>query len=258
MTTPEKQEKLRRFLAEREAVPIPRNYGKLVKLLAMEIAQGIHLNLWRPEIIFVRQGDPPRSDQAILRQFIEERWQDSIDSTFTLILWAHGYIAQTDITTVYQVTEKAMDLLENPDPNNVFVSYKHSESSACALLVVESLRKYGQNAFCDMSLVPGEDWHPALEKQIEACEHFIVVVGKEIRKSSATLKEVEWAIENGKTVIPLWHNGFEFKEDEWREINLRVSKAIHRKHAVIVQNESAAGYNAAIVELLTNRFGITP
>ena len=124
MTTPEKQEKLKQFLAKRMAVSIPGNYGKLVKLLAMEIAQGIHLNLWRPIIILVRQGEPPRQDQAILQQFIEERWKDSIDNTFTMILWAHGYIVQTENSTVYRVTEKAMDLLEYPDPNNVFISYK--------------------------------------------------------------------------------------------------------------------------------------
>lgn len=258
MRTPEKQERLRQFLTDRAVVPIPRNYGKLVKLLALEIAQGIHLSLWRPEIILVRQGEPPRQDQAILQQFLEERWEDSIDSTSTLILWAHGYIVQTQHETVYRVTEKAMDLLEYPDPNNVFVSYTHSESSACALLVVESLRKYGQNAFCDMSLVPGEDWHPALEMQIKECEHFIVLVGKETRMSGATLKEVEWAIDNRKIVIPIWHNEFEFKAEEWEGVDARVADAIQRKHAVIVQKESAAGYNTAIVELLTNRFGITP
>ncbi len=258
MSTPEKQEKLKQFLAKRSAVSIPGNYGRLVKLLAMEIAQGIHLNLWRPVIILVRQGEPPRPDHAILRQFIDVRWKDSIDSSFTNILWAHGYIAQTEHATVYRVTEKAMDLLEYPDPNNVFVSYTHSESSAFALLIVESLRKYGQNSFCDMSLVPGEDWHPALEEQIKKCEHFIVLVSKETRKSPATLKEVEWANENGKTVIPIWHNEFEFKPDEWEGVNEDVVNAIQRKHAVIVQNESAAGYNTAITELLTNRFGITP
>ncbi len=258
MTTPEKQEKLQQFLAKRNAVAIPGNYGKLVKLLAMEIAQGIHLNLWRPIIILVRKGEPPRQDQDILRQFIEERWKDSIDSSFTMILWVHGYIAQTENKTVYLVTEKAMDLLEYPDPHNVFVSYTHRESSALALLVVESLRKYGQNAFCDMCLVPGEDWHPELEKQIKKCDHFIVLVGKETRNSGPTLKEVKWALQNDKTVIPIWHNEFELTIDEWSGVDDEVVNAIQRKHAVIVQKESAAGYNAAITELLTNRFGITP
>ncbi len=258
MTTPEKQKKLNQFLAKRNAVTIPANYGKLVKLLAMEIAQGIHLNLWRPEIIFVHQGEPPRQDQAILRQFIDERWKDSIDSTFTLILWAHGYIAQIENTVVFRVTEKAMDLLEYPDPNNVFVSYKHSESSAFALLVVESLRNYGQNAFCDMSLVPGDDWHPELEKHIKKCEYFIVLVGRETRKSGPTIKEVKWALQNEKIVLPIWHNGFELILDDWNGIDEEVVNAIQRKHAVIVEKESAAGYNAAITELLTNRFGITP
>ena len=258
MTTREKQEKLERFLDEREAVPIPRNYGKMVKLLATEIALGIHLNLWRPFIILVRQGEPPRQDQAILKQFIEGRWKDSIESTFTMILWAHGYIVKAQHETVYRVTEKAMDLLEHPDPNNVFVSYKHSESSAFALLVVESLRKYGQNAFCDMSLVPGEDWHPELKKYIKKCEHFIVLIGKDIRDSCATLREIKWALEHDKIVIPIWHNGFEINLREWSQVDKDVVNAIQRKHAVIVDKESAGGYNAAITELLMNRFGITP
>ena len=85
-----------------------------------------------------------------------------------------------------------------------------------------------------------------------------MLVGKETRKSKATLKEVKWALENDKIIIPIWHNGFSLKRDEWADVDEDIVNAIERKHAVIVDRESAAGYNAAITELLTNRFGITP
>ncbi len=257
MTTPEKQERLRRFLAERETVPIPRNYGKLVKLLALEFAQGIHLNLWRPEIILVRQNEPHRPDQAILRQFIEERWKDSIDSTFTIVLLAHGYIAATQYETRYRVTEKAMDLLEYPDPHDVFISYRRLDSSALALLVLARLKEHSLVPFCDMALEAGGNWHADLEDRIRDCDYFIILLGKDTLSSPMTVKEIQWALEYEKTVIPVWHSGFDIDSDQWNHVPSKVIDAIQQTNAIIVQDESASGYNSAIVELL-NRFGITP
>ena len=149
------------------------------------------------------------------------------------------------------LTKAAFDLLQESPAYNVFVSYTHIESSAFALLLVTKLKHYGIQPFCDMSLIPGEDWHPELEKQIKKCKHFIVLVGKETRNSNPTLKEVKWAIKNEKIVIPIWHNEFELKVDEWKGVTKDVVNAIQRKHAVIVERESAAGYNTAITELLT-------
>ena len=239
MTNLKKQENLKRFKAERKAVPIPRNFGKMVKLLAMEIALGIHLNLWRPIIILVRQDESPRQDQAILTQFIEERWKDSIESTFTMILWAHGYIVQTENKAVYCVTEKAMDLLEYPDPANVFISYKRTESSAFALLVHARLKVHSLEPFVDMAAKVGDKWYDELHKRIKECDYFIVLLGRNTLKSDMTKQEIKWAIQyrdqgkdyEEKKIIPIWHSGFNRQaQNEMGYVSMTVCQERDQRH----------------------------
>lgn len=253
-------EELEMFLKERRKIPIPSGDVARVKLLAKELALGVHRGLWFAEILVARSYSDivelRSGDENNLQPFIERRWGDKHKRQHLALLKGHSYLA--DIKGNYDIAPTAFALLSEAPPYRVFISYMHEESSAFALLLVNKLKHYGIQPFCDMSLVPGEDWHPELEKQIMKCEHFIVLVGKQTRNSRATVKEVKWALENDKIVIPIWHNGFELKLDEWHEIDDDVVKAIERKHAVIVEKESANGYNAAITELLTNRFGVTP
>lgn len=250
---------LKRFLEEREKFEIPSGDVARVKLLAKELALGVHRDLW-PSTVTIFRGESILFRGA-LKDYEEHRWADDIPTRSFSLLQGHGYV-ETGLTANgkrnYRLSQAAFDLLQEIPPFNVFISYTHQESSAFALLLITKLRQYGIQPFCDMSLVPGEDWHPELEKQIMKCEHFIVLVGKETRNSGPTIKEVKWALENKKIVIPIWHNGFKLKLDEWTRVNDDVVEAIERKHAVIVEKESAAGYNAAVTELLANRFGITP
>ena len=60
-----------------------------------------------------------------------------------------------------------------------------------------------------------------------------------------------------RTIIPIWYSGFDFDSDKWAEAPADVKDAIQQTNAIRVTDESASGYNTAIVELL-NRFGITP
>ena len=157
------------------------------------------------------------------------------------------------------MTPKAYDLLDDVERSNVFVSYKHSESSAFALLIVSTLNTMGLNAFCDMRLKPGDDWHPELKKQIEECEYFVVLIGGQTHKSIPTVREIQYAHDKKKPIISIWHNNRRHDKDKWKSHQFpNVADVIEKKHAIIVHNESAAGYNTAITELLTNRFGITP
>ena len=150
-----------------------------------------------------------------------------------------------------------MDLLEYPDPYNVFISYKRSESSAFALLVLARLKEHGLVPFVDMALVAGENWHADLKQRIKGCDYFIILLGNDTLSSPMTVKEIKWAIKYGKTIIPVWHSGFAIGDPKWKYVPKAVTDAIAQTNAIIVQDESASGYNTAIVELL-NRFGITP
>ena len=247
---------LEKFLEERSKIPIPNGDTAWVKLLAQELALGVLRELWD------RQVNHNDHVNIALTMFLVKRWSTFYESRkwggLREALRAFGYYEEFSHIDAGKLTQAAFDLLLTAPSFNVFVSYTHRESSAFALLLVTKLPHYGIQPFCDMSLLPGEDWHPELEKQIKKCEHLIVLVGRETRNSGPTIKEIQWAIANDKIVIPIWHNGFEFKNEEWAAIDDDVVNAIQRKHAVIVQNESAAGYNAAVAELLSNRFGIMP
>ena len=252
---------LKEFIFEREENHlIPDTPVERVMLLAKELALGVHNGFWQRRLSTGRFAFIFSND---LKLFLEKRWggADEYDEHLER-LYGHGFLeedwSRTSNSRYEKLSRDAFALLSEAPPYNVFISYTHEESSAFALLLVNKLQHYGIQPFCDMSIVPGEDWHPELEKQIKKCAHFIVLIGKETRNSGATIKEVRWALENEKIVIPIWHNGFELKSDEWRGKDEDVVNAIQRRHAVIVEKESAAGYNAAIVELLTNRFGVTP
>ena len=108
-----------------------------------------------------------------------------------------------------------------------------------------------------MALEAGGVWHADLEEQIKATDYFIILLGKETLSSPMTVKEIQWAIKYKKTIIPLWHSGFNLNDEQWPDIPTPVRDAVQQTNAIIVQNESASGYNSAIVELL-NRFGVTP
>ncbi len=70
-------------------------------------------------------------------------------------------------------------------------------------------------------------------------------------------KEIQWALEYGKTVIPVWHGGFDITDETWTEVSADIMDAIQQTNAIRVTDESASGYNTAIVEQL-GRFGVTP
>ncbi len=107
-----------------------------------------------------------------------------------------------------------------------------------------------------MSLEPGEDWHAGLKERIQQRDNFVLILGKDTLSSKVVQKEIEWAIEAGATIIPVWHNGFEYLSNEW-SLSDQVNAVVSSKHAIKVLEESASGYYKALVELL-NRFGITP
>ena len=87
------------------------------------------------------------------------------------------------------------------------------------MLCLARLKEYGVAAFVDMALEAGGNWHADLEARIKENDYFIILLGQDTLSSPMTLKEIEWALKYDKTIIPIWHNKFTFKPDEWDDVN---------------------------------------
>ena len=130
---------LEKFLEERSKIPIPSGEVARVKLLAKELAKGYDKGLWQYIGKWVGAGAPHESNVCIRRYFLE-RWQvwDFHDSVFRL--QRHGYTQQGELYE--ELTQSAIALIDETEPYNIFISYKRSESSALALLVLARLKEH--------------------------------------------------------------------------------------------------------------------
>jgi hypothetical protein len=107
-----------------------------------------------------------------------------------------------------------------------------------------------------MTIPAGDDWERRIEQEIQKRGHFILVLGKNTLSSETVVKEIEWALYWKKIIIPIWHNGYKYVLGRF-PVRDEIVEIISRKNAIRVLEESASGYETAIVELL-NFFGITP
>lgn len=250
---------LDKFLEEREEITIPDGDVLWVKLLAKELVLGVYRKLWHSTISIMQSDDiggefVPVGDLA---EYLEKRWKDRHIGHRLQLLQGHGYIHYNGSGKGYTLTKAAFDLIDEAEPYNVFISYKRSESSALALLINTKLKEHSLVPFVDMALEAGGNWHADLEERIRDCDYFIILLGKKSLASTMTIKEIEWAIQYEKKVIPVWHSGFDLDSEQWKDVDSKVKDAIKQTNAIRVIEESASDYNRAIVELL-NRFGITP
>lgn len=246
-----------------------------IRQLAKELALGVHRGLWSRQIqsskvlddyIRFRCGETKGFDQYVER-LIGHGYCETYSVEYTMLQRTH-YSTRTVLTGA------SFYLLTDVPPFDVFVSYRRVESSALALLVSARLKEFGLVPFVDMALEAGGNWHADLEERIKACDYFIILLGNTTLASDMTAKEICWAFDSGKTIIPFWHGEFGKSDNtdlsqyivklaaNWKDKNLvsRISDVrdvIQQTNAIRVTDESASGYNTAIVELL-NRFGVTP
>jgi TIR domain-containing protein len=247
------QDKLEQFIVRVSQRPLPKNAMVRVRTLAKELAEGASEELWGSvPYRFFRDDVFPMNEQVGV--YMERRWNGHQPGAFLLI--SNGYLQQVGESALYGLTKAAFDLVEEIEPSRIFISYKRSESSAFALLVLARLKMAGFEPFLDLALQPGDDWEKGLRERIQKYEYMVALLGPETLKSEVCLKEISWAIEAGLNIIPVWHNGFSYHSGEW-DVSLSVDKALSKTHTIRVIEESALGYNNAIVELL-NRFGVTP
>lgn len=268
------QNRFEGWLAQVSQRVLPNDRIERIRTFARELADGVLEEFWRSdplnehirtnqsegsvaafiqdfrsfskdEIISVRNEN--RRAQNILR-YLGERWDFNCPTQDTM--QATGYFKGVTLSQL------AFELINETPLVTIFVSYKRSESSAFALLILSRLKAAGLEPFLDLALVPGENWHAGLKERIEKYDTFILILGKETLKSPYVLKEIGWAIEAGLEIIPIWHNGFEYKPTDWN-LPPDLDHVLSNNHTIRVLEESALAYNNAIVELL-NRFGVTP
>ncbi len=242
------QTSLETFIEKVSQRPLPNNPLARVRTLAKELAEGAVEGVWDTYISTFR-GE---INQRQVMEYNTRRWNDKPPRIALLL--SNGYV--TLDTNSFVINKSAFDLLEEVESATIFISYKRSESSAFALLVLARLKAEGLEPFLDVSLVPGEDWQAGLKERIQKYDYFISLLGKETLNSTVATQEISWALEAGLTIIPIWHNGFKYERGAWNLPTL-IDTALSGTHTIRVIEESTLGYNNAIVELL-NRFGITP
>jgi hypothetical protein len=237
------------FIAQVSQQPLPTHPMDRVRLLAKELAAGAAAGLWDVYLYTFRWE--PNEDNVI--QYLEKRWNKQHPNLEILV--SSEYLTKGNDVLI--LTRSAFDLLDEAEPANIFISYKRSESSAFALLVLARLKAAGLEPFVDLSLVPGENWQAGLRERIQKYDYLIALLGKDTLHSEVVQEEITMALDAGLTILPVWHNGFTYKSGEWDNIPVKIDKLLSTTHTIRVIEESALAYNNAIVELL-NRFGVTP
>lgn len=198
---------LKTFIEKVSQRPLPNNPLARVRIFAKELAEGAVEDVWDTFVSTFRSG----INQRQVMDYIAKRWNDNYPRISLLV--SNGYV--TLESNGFVLNKLAFDLLETAPPATIFISYKRSESSAFALLVLARLKAEGLEPFVDLSLVPGEDWHAGLKVRIQKYDYFISFLGKETLRSEVAIQEISWALEANLTMIPIWHNRFKFVSGEW-------------------------------------------
>jgi|GEM_PF-7109839 len=118
--------------------------------------------------------------------------------------------------------------------NSIFISYSRKDLEFVKKLS-KSLRKKGVNAWYDRELLSGEEWDDALEKQIIANDHLIIVLSESSVASDNVKNEMRYALDLGKDIHPVLIE------------ECSVPLSMRRMHYIDFQ---ALGYNNGIKQLM--------
>jgi hypothetical protein len=249
----ERQKLLDQFVERMIQRPLPQNPIQRIRTLAKELAEGAAGGYWGM-YLYTFRGELTGDQEGVLA-YLEKRWNTNYPGLDLLIgnQYLQPYSPNSDTLVL---TRAAFDLLEEVEPASIFISYKRSESSAFALLVLARLKAEGLNPFLDLSLVPGEDWQKGLKERIQGYDYLIAILGRETLQSEVCIQELTWAMEAKLDILPVWHNGFVYRSHQWT-LPPEIDGLLQNTHTIRVIEESALAYNNAVVELL-NRFGVTP
>jgi hypothetical protein len=242
--------------------PLPNSQMGRIKTLARELAEGATEGIWDIELRYMYEDTTGEGfklwlGDELLTAYLQRRWDNNYPNLG--LLHTLGYISMPPDTARVRymtISKPALDLIEEVEPADIFISYRRKESSAFALLVLARLKAADLSAFLDLSIQPGDNWHAQLKGQIQQRDYFVLLIGKETLASPYVRDEIRWALEGDVEILPVWHNGYSYKEGEY-DLSPEIHRVLSSTHTIRVLEESALAYNNAIVELL-NRFGVTP
>ena len=187
-------------------------------------------------------------DDSHFNTYLTGKWDDvppGSDLMQSLDYLVMDYNRSNEQRSAFLLTQKAFALLEKPPtPTEVFISYRHEESSALALLIEAHLKNRDPDisVFIDKAIQKGDEWEERIKKAIFDSSIFICLLGPEFARSTMMRKEIDWAAQSGTRLITLLHNNFSDEEV--------CPDILKRKQWIKVQDESAEEYEVAILKLL--------
>jgi hypothetical protein len=212
------QDKFEQFMVRvmRKPVPPPDKPIDRVRVLAQELADGAYAELWDTNFLapYELYGERRNEGRFVPRDknqgnYLSQRWNDNFPDLALLV--AKNYLDKTD-SSHFSITDLAFQLVQEAVTASVFISYSRRDSSALALLIRSRLREKGiSDAFIDMTIPAGADWEHRIRNEIKNSDSFILLLGKTSLLSVAVCKEILWASEYNRELIPIWHNKYRHK-----------------------------------------------
>ena len=107
--------------------------------------------------------------------------------------------------------------------NNIFISYRRDGGEYTARILHDKLTQLGYRVFYDIESMKSGDFDDRLYKVIEECEDFLVILSPgafdiENNKEPWIIREVAYALEHDKNIIPVMIRNFDFPEQMPAEI----------------------------------------
>jgi tetratricopeptide (TPR) repeat protein len=101
------------------------------------------------------------------------------------------------------------------DHKTVFISYRRIVSSYIARAIFQDLRSHGFDVFMDVESIDAGHFETIIINQIQARAHFIVIlspgtVERCIEGGDWLRREIEYAMECGRNIVPILANDFRF------------------------------------------------
>ncbi len=240
----------------------PESLADRIRTFARLVAYGVMCEYWPVSFVVRNEGSGDEMWSTDYRFFgdtllgilYKTAWKDKAPSVTHLELF--GYADRDySVDNLYTLTSAAINLLDQPLHQKAFISYRRSESTAFAMLLYDRLKLKGFDPFVDLQSLKTGDWHPKLETAIKNTDFFICLIQEGTLENSRWVRrEIEWALQHAKEVIPVFYNGLTPETAKQNHQNSEYSEDIEElfsKHAITVAIEGDVNaYEGAIRQLL--------
>jgi hypothetical protein len=200
---------------------------------------------------------------TIIGDYVKTKWGDKAPNPELLVnlgLMEGG--RQTHFDGIFSLHAPSYALIEETPRIPVFISYRNSDSSAFALLLLSRMKAVGLEPFLDLAgLQGGDDWDKMLQTRLTESDTCVCLLGKTSLMSDYVQKEIRIATKRNLRIIPVFHNGF--TDADLRQLaaqkdqTAEVAKLLVKSQGITVREEKARDYNSAVIDIL-NALGVTP